>query len=181
MKTNTKHFKLILASLFLALSYILPFFTGQIPEIGAMLCPMHIPVLLCGFICGPSWGLVVGFVAPLLRSLTLGMPPLFPTAVCMAIELSIYGLISGIMCKLLPKKLPYIYFSLLTAMVVGRMAWGFAMLISMGAKGMSFGASAFFVGAVINSLPGIILQIVFVPFIVKLVYKKNNLSMEESL
>ena len=96
--------KMILAALFLALAYVMPFLTGQIPEIGAKLCPMHIPVLLCGFICGPFWGLAVGFIAPLLRSLTLGMPPMFPTALCMAFELATYGLICGITYRLLPKK-----------------------------------------------------------------------------
>ena len=83
-KTNLV--KMILSALCLALAYVLPFLTGQIPEIGAMLCPLHIPVLLCGFVCGPAWGAAVGFIAPLLRSLTLGMPPLFPTAVCMAVS-----------------------------------------------------------------------------------------------
>ncbi|MBE6629112.1 MAG: ECF transporter S component, partial [Ruminococcaceae bacterium] len=80
MRYHNKTLKMVLAALFLAMAYVLPFLTGQIPEIGAMLCPMHIPVLLCGFLCGWPWGLAVGFVAPLLRSLTLGMPPLFPTA-----------------------------------------------------------------------------------------------------
>ena len=104
MKTQNRLQKMVLAALFLALAYVLPFLTGQIPEIGSMLCPLHIPVLLCGFICGWPWGLAVGFIAPLFRSLTLGMPPLFPTAVCMAFELATYGAISGLMHKILPKK-----------------------------------------------------------------------------
>ena len=82
MKNHDKLLRSVLAALFLALAYVMPFLTGQIPEIGSMLCPLHIPVLLSGFVCGPLWGAVVGFVAPLLRSLTLGMPPLFPTAAC---------------------------------------------------------------------------------------------------
>ena len=79
--------------MFLALAYVMPFLTGQIPQVGSMLCPMHIPVLLCGFFCGAPWGLAVGFVAPLLRSFTLGMPPMFPTAFCMAFELAAYGFV----------------------------------------------------------------------------------------
>jgi thiamine transporter ThiT len=89
MKNREKILKIVFSAMFLALCYVLPFLTGQIPEIGSMLCPMHIPVLLCGFVCGWPWGLVVGITAPLLRSFTLSMPPLFPTAICMAFELQL--------------------------------------------------------------------------------------------
>ena len=81
---NDKIKKLTLSAMFLAIGMILPFFTGQIPRIGNMLLPMHIPVLLCGLICGWQYGAAVGLVLPLLRSMTLGMPPLFPTATAMA-------------------------------------------------------------------------------------------------
>ena len=126
MKRESKVLKMVLAAMFLALAYVMPFLTGQIPEIGSMLCPMHIPVLLCGFICGWPWGLVVGFTAPLLRSMILTMPPLFPTAVCMAFELAAYGAIAGILYKVLPKKKITIYASLLIAMIAGRLVqrWG---------------------------------------------------------
>ena len=160
--------KLVLASLFLALAYVMPFLTGQIPEIGSMLCPMHLPVLLCGFICGWPWGLAVGVIAPLFRSLTLGMPPLFPTALCMAFELAAYGAIAGLMHKLLPKKKPYIYCSLLIAMIAGRLIWGAAMFICVGSGGGNFTFAAFLAGAVTNAIPGIILQIILVPAIVML-------------
>ena len=163
-KTNVK--TLVLAALFLALALVLPFLTGQIPEIGSMLCPMHIPVLLCGFICGWPWGLVVGFVAPLLRSLTLGMPPLFPKAFCMAFELAAYGLVSGLMHKLLPRKKPYIYCSLIIAMVVGRIMWGAAMFVCTGINGGSFTFATFLAGAITNAIPGIIVQLVLIPILV---------------
>jgi len=104
MRKNNNIFKMVLASMFLAIAYVLPFFTGQIPQIGAMLCPMHLPVLLCGFLCGWPWGLTVGFIAPLLRSAVLGMPPFFPTAVCMAFELATYGAVTGLIYKCFPKK-----------------------------------------------------------------------------
>ena len=96
MKKRKSLIKMTLAALFLALAYVLPFLTGQIAEIGSMLCPMHLPVLICGFVCGWPWGLAVGFIAPLLRSLTLGMPPLFPTAISMALELAAYGVTAGL-------------------------------------------------------------------------------------
>ena len=166
MKNRNQILKMVLAAMFLALSYVMPFLTGQIPEIGSMLCPMHIPVLLCGFICGWPWGLAVGFVAPILRSLTLGMPPLFPTAFCMAFELAAYGLVSGLMHKLLPRKKPYIYCSLIIAMVVGRIVWGAAMFACTGINGGSFTFATFLEGAITNAIPGIIVQLVLIPIFV---------------
>lgn len=97
--------KLTYAALFLALAMVLPFLTGQIPQIGKSLCPMHIPALLCGFLCGWPWGLAVGLIAPLLRSVTFGMPAMFPDAVVMAFELAAYGAVAGILYRLLPKRL----------------------------------------------------------------------------
>lgn len=173
MKDN-KNFKMILAAFFLALAYVLPFLTGQIPEIGNMLCPMHIPVLLCGFVCGWPWGLAVGITAPIFRSLTLGMPTLFPKAVCMAIELATYGAIAGIMYKKLPKKNISIYISLITAMIVGRIIWGFAMFACLGFDLSKFGLSLFWAEAFAKAIPGIIVQILLIPFIVALVNKKEK-------
>ena len=166
MKNRNKILKLVFAAMFLALSYVLPFLTGQIPEIGSMLCPMHIPVLLCGFICGGPWGLIVGFIAPVLRSLIFGMPTLFPKAVCMAFELAAYGAVAGIMHKILPKKKVSIYGSLLIAMIIGRIVWGCAMYICMGINGGAFTFSAFIAGAFTNAVPGIIVQIVLIPVLV---------------
>ena len=168
---------MIYAAMFLAMSYVMPFLTGQIPEIGSRLCPMHIPVLLCGFICGWPWGLAVGFIAPLFRSLTLGMPPLFPTALCMAFELAAYGVVSGLLHKLLPKKKPYIYCSLLAAMIAGRLIWGAAMFIFVGASGGNFTLTAFLAGAITNAIPGIIVQIALVPLLVMLLDNPKILKM----
>ncbi len=170
---NKKIYKMILSALFLAFACVLPFLTGQIPEIGSMLCPMHLPVLLCGFVCGWPWGLTVGFIAPLFRSLTLGMPPLFPKAVCMAFELAAYGLVAGLMHKFMPRKKPFIYLSLIVAMVVGRLVWGVAMFVCMGIGEGSFTFSAFVAGAFTNAVPGIILQIVFIPVLVMIIDNPN--------
>lgn len=167
---------MILAALFLALAYIMPFLTGQIPEIGSMLCPLHIPVLLCGFICGWPWGLAVGIIAPLFRSLTLGMPPFFPTAVCMSFELAAYGAVAGLMHKILPRKKPYIYVSLLIAMIIGRLVWGGAMFIFMGLNNMSFTFAAFIAGAFTNALPGIIVQIILIPILVMILEQPKVLN-----
>ena len=179
MKRHDQLLKMILSALFLALAYVLPFLTGQIPEIGSMLCPLHIPVLLCGFICGWPWGLAVGFIAPLFRSLTLGMPPLFPSAVCMAFELAAYGAIAGLMHRLLPKKKPYIYCSLLVAMLVGRLVWGVAMFLCLGLSGGAFTLAAFVAGAFVNALPGIVLQILLIPILVMLLEHSKMLHLKD--
>ncbi len=168
MKTHNRILKMVLSALFLTLAYVLPFLTGQLREIGNMLCPMHIPVLLCGFICGWQWGISIGFIAPLFRSLTLGMPVLYPYAICMAIELAAYGALSGVMYKYLPKKKVYIYLSLALSMLLGRLAWGAAMTVTLGLIGNKFTLFAFWTGAFAKALPGIVLQIVFVPLIVML-------------
>ena len=163
-KTNVK--RLVLAALFLALALVLPFLTGQIPEIGSMLCPMHIPALLCGFFCGWPWGLAVGLIAPVLRSLLFGMPYMYPVAVCMAFELATYGAVSGLMYDKLPRKKTSVYIALLTAMVAGRLAWGAARLICAGLDVSVFGLSAFWAGAVTTAIPGILVQIVLIPVLV---------------
>lgn len=166
MKTNRETVKITFSAIFLALAFVLPFLTGQIPEVGSMLCPMHIPVLLCGFICGWKYGLIVGFIAPLLRSLTLGMPPLFPTALCMSFELATYGVVSGLLFVILPKNKIYIYVSLIISMLVGRIVWGIAMISCMGFDINKFGLLSFWTGGFVNAFPGIIVQIILIPIII---------------
>ena len=162
---RTIHIKtLTLSGMFLALALLLPFLTGQIPQIGSMLCPMHFPILLCGYFCGGTMGLIVGFLAPLLRSALFGMPPMFPVGICMAFELAAYGIIAGFLYRVLPKGKGTMYFSLIAAMILGRILWGIAMLLCMGAE--NFGIAAFLAGAVTTALPGIALQLVLIPMIV---------------
>ena len=158
---------MVLAALFLALAYVLPFATGQIPRIGNLLCPMHLPVLLCGFLCGWYWGLTVGFVAPLLRSLTLGMPILFPGATCMAFELATYGLVAGLLLRFLPRRRLNTYIALIVAMIAGRLVWGAAMAICLGISGGALTLQAFMASALTNAIPGIVIQLVAVPLIVE--------------
>lgn len=161
MKISVKD--LVLAALCLALALLLPFLTGQIPQIGSMISPMHIPVLLCGFLCGGPLGALVGAVAPLLRSAIFGMPPMFPTATAMAFELAAYGLIAGLLYKALPKKAPFIYVALILAMLGGRCVWGLAMWAL---TGSNFTFQAFLAGAFINAVPAIIIHIVLIPLLV---------------
>ena len=134
MKNHIKN--LTLSAMFLALGLVLPFLTGQIPQIGSMLLPMHIPVFLCGLICGWQYGAAVGLITPLLRSVLFGMPPLYPTAVAMAAELLTYGLVVGLMYS--------------------RSRW---------IGGEAFTWEAFMAGAFLNAIPGIIIQLILIPAI----------------
>ena len=163
MKNQTR--KLVLSAFFLALGIVLPFLTGQIKQIGNMLLPMHIPVMLCGFICGWQCGIVVGAVTPLLRSAMFGMPPFMPTAAAMAVELAVYGLVTGLLHDRLPKKTPYLYVSLIGAMIAGRVAWGLASIALYGIMGNTFSVAIFLSGAFLNAIPGIVLQLVLIPAI----------------
>ena len=158
--------KLIYAAIYLAIAMVLPFVTGQIPEIGSMLCPMHIPALLCGFMCGWQWGLVTGFIAPLLRSVAFQMPALFPTAVAMAFELAVYGGMAGLLYRLLPRKRWTPYPVLVISMVAGRVVWGAVRAILAGLTGNAFTWGLFLAGAVINAIPGIVLHLVLIPVLV---------------
>ena len=164
-KTATLLRHLVYAAVCLALCMLLPFLTGQIPQIGSALSPMHIPVLLAGFLCGPWWAMAVGFVAPMLRHVWLGMPPLI-TAIAMSFELAAYGLFSGLLYRLLPKKTVNIYVSLIGAMILGRIVWGITMVVISGVSGSAFTWSAFIAGALLNAVPGIILHIVLIPILV---------------
>ena len=153
------------SSLCLALCLVLPFLTGQIPEIGGMLCPMHFPVLLCGFLCGGPWGAAVGIVAPLLRHVLFHMPPLI-TALGMTFELGTYGLVSALLYRRLPKTPVGLYASLLGAMVSGRIVWGCAMTVIYGITGTAFGWEMFLSGALLSAIPGILLQLTLLPILV---------------
>lgn len=155
-----------LAGLFLAAALVLPMVTGHVPQVGNMLCPMHLPVLLCGFVLGGGWGLAVGFIAPLLRSALFGMPPLFPTAVAMAFELATYGAVTGVLYRRAKHTLPMTYAVLLTAMVTGRLVWGAVRFIMAGLTGGEFPFSAFISGALLTAVPGIIAQLILIPLII---------------
>ena len=169
MKTATK--KLCAAAVCLALALLLPFLTGQMQSLGNALCPMHLPVLLCGYLCGGVWGLCVGLIAPLLRFALFGMPPVYPLGLAMSLELGCYGLIAGLLYKRLPKTTPMLYVSLVTAMLGGRLVWGLSRYAFAGLSGSSFPFSAFLAGAVTNALPGIVLQLVLIPLLVTALQK----------
>ncbi len=172
MKNSIKN--LTLAAMFLALCMVLPFLTGQIPQIGSMLLPMHIPVLLCGLICGWKYGLAVGAIAPIMRSLILGMPPMFPSAITMAFELATYGFVIGwLFAHAKWQCIKSLYRCMIVAMLAGRIVWGIASAVILGVSGEGFTFAAFLAGAFTNAIPGIVLQLLLVPAIMLLLNKTH--------
>lgn len=163
MKTSTR--KLTLSALFLALGLVLPLITGQIPQIGKMLLPMHIPVLLCGLACGWPYGLVCGLLGPVLSGVLTGMPS--PAVLPgMMVECGVYGLVSGLMMQLVHTKKLYadLYISQITAMLLGRILSGVC-------KALIFAPATFTVAAwattsFVTGLPGIVIQLVLLPTLV---------------
>lgn len=186
MENKKKNYvrNLTLSAMFLAIGLLLPFLTGQIPEIGNMLCPMHIPVLLCGLICGWQYGFAVGAVMPLLRFAIFQMPPIYPKGLAMAFELAAYGLLVGILYNSSKWKcIVSLYRSMIAAMIGGRLVWGTAMMIILGFGADGFTWKLFYTEAFLNAIPGIILQLILIPAImialnrtglVKFSNKKHN-------
>ena len=165
---------LVLSALFLAIGLILPFFTGQIKEIGDSLLPMHLPVMLCGLICGWKYGGTVGLILPFLRSLTFGMPPLYPNAVWMALELAAYGLVIGLLfSRKKDYSRVYLLICLAISMLSGRIVWGIAKAVLLGVAGKPFGLEAFLVGGFVDAVPGLILQFILIPLIMEVIYRSR--------
>lgn len=172
MKKDEKLMNLILSAMFLAIGMVLPLFTAQIKEIGDSLLPMHLAVMLCGLICGPYYGLGVGLMLPFLRSIIFGMPPLYPNAVWMALELAAYGLVIGLVYFGGKKKsMGRIYLSLVVSMMAGRIVWGIAKGILLGIGGNAFTIQAFLVGGFLDAIPGIVLQFLLIPSLMIIIRK----------
>ncbi len=166
--------KILLSAMFLSLGAVLPLFTMQIKEIGDSLLPMHIPVMLCGLICGQWYGLAIGFILPIFRSFVFSMPPLYPNALWMAAELCTYGFVIGFIYSRLKKQnTASVYFALITAMLSGRIIWGIAKSILLGFGANYFAITTFISGAFIDSALGIIIQLILIPIIMKIIKNKG--------
>lgn len=163
---NTSAKKIALSGLFIAMGLLLPFITGNIQSLGVNLLPMHLPILIGGFILGGKYGFFIGFITPLLRSLLFTMPPMYPVAIAMAFELGVYGLITGLLYKSLAKSKLTIFISLIVAMIAGRIVWGVVSYILLSLAGTAFTMNMFIAGAFANSLVGIVIQLILVPVIV---------------
>lgn len=171
---NSKTYKLVISGLMIALAMVLPFLTGNVPQIGNKLLPMHIPALLTGYLAGPFYGLAAGFIMPLMRSIIIGMPPMMPQAVGMAFELATYGFVTGTLFKTLKRSTFNTYFSLIIAMVMGRAVWGAVSYFLYGIKNSAFTMEMFMAGAFLNAIPGIVIQLILIPPLIAL-FKKARI------
>ena len=174
MSSRQKSLKeLILTALFLALALVLPFLTGQIPQLGSQLCPMHLPILLCGFFCGPWYALAAGLAAPYLRLAVFGMPPLMPSGIAMSLELATYGFAAGMLYRWLPERKGSLYIALLGAMLLGRGVWGASRVVLAGLSHSTFTWTAFLTGAFLQAIPGMIVQVILIPVLVRRLKKSQ--------
>ena len=161
----------------LSFCMVLPLLTGQIQEIGDTLLPMHLPVMLCGLICGWQYGMAVGFIAPILRGTTFGMPPLYPVAIWMSLELATYGFILGFLYSKTKKRdTPCLVLCLVTAMLGGRVVWGITKAIIVG--GGAFGLKLFFIEGFVDAALGIGIQLVLIPLIMAIIERQGAFGMK---
>lgn len=171
---KTAILNLVYTGVFIALGILLPFLSMNNQPLGQILCLMHLPILICGFICGPWYGLAAGLITPLLRTAIVGMPPLYPTALIMALELAAYGCFAGLLHRLLPKKLGYTYLALVAAMLGGRAVYGLAAWGLNTLAGNAFTLETFAAAAFITPWIGIIIQLVVVPPLVYAIQKNQK-------
>ncbi len=160
-KNSTK--KMVLAALCVSLGVLLPQALHAIPYAGQIFLPMHIPVLLCGFMCGGLWGLACGVITPILSSLIFSMPPV-PYLPGMVLELAIYGLAAGLLYRKLNLN---IYIALILSMLAGRVAYGLMnTLLFISGQNSEYSFAIFFTSLFVKALPGIIIQLVLLPVLV---------------
>ena len=178
MKQMNKTRTLVFAALCCALGVVLPVAFHGIPGGGLVFVPMHLPVLLCGLLCGPVWGLACGVTAPAVSCLATGMPPAakLPIMLC---ELATYGAVSGLLIRRvhIRSRAGGLYLSLAAAMLAGRVVSGLA-------GGLVFGAGttlrSWVTASFVTALPGIAIQLVLLPVLVLTLQKAGLTGMAVS-
>ena len=166
MMTMSASKRTTLCAVCIALCYVLPIAFHAV-GLGSVLSPMHIPVLLCGLICGGGAGLICGLVGPVLSSLLSGMPPMM-MLVRMIPELGVYGLVAGIVMKKLHtgSNAKDVYISLVAAMIVGRIVGGIATAVFFAVTSGVYSLGLWFTSYFIESVPAIAIHLVLVPILV---------------
>lgn len=158
--------RLTLTAMFCVLGVLIPMVFHAFGIAGQIFLPMHIPVLLCGFLCGAAYGGICGVTCVLASSLMTGMPVLYPNGVAMTFELCAYGALSGLLFPRLYKKLPLsaaVYAALLPVMLIGRGIAGAVNALVYPTVGLAFTGKVFLTASFVTGLPGIVLQFILIP------------------
>lgn len=160
-KITTK--EIVLSGLLLAGGLILPMIFHMFGMTGPIALPMHIPVLIGGFLLPPQLALALGIITPIVSGLLTGMPVMFPMSIIMAVELGTYGLVASLTTrKLKLSPIP----SLITAMILGRIMAGITVAVLVQLFAVKMNPIVFVQGAVVTGIPGIIIQLIFIPTLI---------------
>lgn len=174
MRKNDSLYRLLITAVLLALGMALPFLTGQIPTVGQLISPLHIPAFICGLTCGWGWGAALGFLLPVLRGLLLGMPPFPAVGLPMAFELAAYGAVTGLLYPLLrrrwkDKPVAAMIVAMLPAMIIGRCCGGVVKAIMVSGTGYTF--AAFFASYFTSTAVGAVIHLAVCPLIARALEK----------
>ncbi len=164
MKTKDLTFSAML----IALGVVLPIVTHTIAA-GPVLLPMHIPVIIAGFVLKPKNALLVGVLTPILSSVLTKMPPIYPILPMMVVELGTYGLVTSIIVN---KYDINIWLTLIISMVAGRVAAMIVVFVLVTIFDAQMGnAFLFAINSIKTGTIGIIIQLIIIPPIIVLVKK----------
>ncbi|MEG1613199.1 MAG: ECF transporter S component [Clostridia bacterium] len=171
---------LVITGLMAAIGVVLPLAFHTVPNAGKIFLPMHIPVILCGFAAGPIYGLICGIIAPLISSVSTGMPSM-AIIPGMLFELATYGFVSGAVIRFVktPNALFNVYLALIVALICGRCVSGFTNgLIFMAGK---YSFNVWLTASFVTAIPGIIIQLVVVPALVFELNRAGLIELETGL
>ena len=166
--------QIVTAGMLIALGLVLPIAFHTFALGGPTFLPMHLPVLLGGFLLSPFYALFVGAVTPFLSSVMTGMPIFFPGAIQMIFELAAYGFLISYLYN---QRKMGIYPVLITGMAGGRVIAGFVnyiLLTQFMAK--AFTVKIYLMAAFVTALPGIVIQIITIPFLVNALVKTHFMT-----
>lgn len=166
---------LVIAGLLLAIGVIIPsiFHTTGIP--GTVFLPMHISVLLAGFLLPIPLAFLVGVLTPLLNSLITGMPAIFPMMVIMMVELGFYGLIASLLYRRL--RMPSLI-SLIISMILGRLVAGVTVFLLIVLFTVQMDPVTFIKVGVLTGLPGIIIQLILIPVLMHIINRYTTINLD---
>lgn len=168
------------AALVCALSVLVPqvfHLLGGKP-LGNAFLPMHLPVLLGGYLLNPAAAMLCGMLSPILGFLLTGMPAV-PRLFFMIFELGAYGLFTSLFAR--KCRLP-VFLSLPLSMLAGRIVYFLSLLFALRVLHLELAgapsASAALISAVATGVPGILLQLAAVPALLTAMRKAKVIHYE---